>query len=411
MQATDTRAEATEEWVSTLCAEVEQQEEMLVNLRCQLHRHPELSNEEKWTTETLLKRLQQSGVQAERFSHITGLYATVRSSPASDVTVGLRGDIDGLPIHDEKQSEYRSRVEGVMHACGHDAHATIVLGAMIVLQRLVDMGKNPWPISIKGIFQPAEEASTGALDVIETGVCENIDTIFALHVDPTLPTGNIGLRTGVLTAGCDKFSVRFTGKGGHGARPYQTTDPVDAATAWVQMAYSRIGRRVDPFDPTSFSVGKIVGGHAANVIPTSVEIAGTLRTTSTAGRARTLGVLEQTSEAIRITSGCDVELETHATAVPVNNNPVAIELLSQATRLLLGRQAEVGIPHPSLGSEDFSYYQQRIPGALARLGIAGHGVGNQPLHTSRFDIDPHALVIGTRLLAATAILGCKPSWT
>ena len=259
------------------------------------------------------------------------------------------------------------------------------------------------PISVRAIFQPSEEVATGARYMIHHHAIRDVDAILAVHVDPTRNIGCIGLRSGTLTASADMVLVEFHGRGGHGARPHLTDDPVDACTAWVQTAYRRVSRSANPHQTVVFSIGKIEAGHSANVIPDSANLSGTLRSLDTGGRRVALDTLEDVSESIERETGCKVEMRLGTSAPAVINDPNMIQLLTDSVTQILSPASVDVIDEPSMGSEDFSCYLEHIPGAMFRLGIAGDQVGSAPLHTSTFDIDEQALAIGAKLFAAAVI--------
>jgi amidohydrolase len=317
--------------------------------------------------------------------------------------IAIRGDIDALPIDDGKQVDYRSQFDGVMHACGHDVHATVVVGAMQILAAMHAERKLPWPVAVRAILQPSEEFATGARHMIHHHALRDVGAIVALHVDPTRSVGCIGLRSGSLTAACDAIHVQFSGKGGHGARPQLTNDPIDACTHWVQSAFRRIARTANPHETVVFSIGTIEAGHSANVIPDTAALSGTLRSLDQESRRVALETLEDVCESIVRETGCKVEMHLGSSAPSVVNDTRIVELLSDSITRAINAGAIDWIDQPSMGSEDFSYYLEHVPGAMFRLGVAGDQVGHAPLHTSNFDIDERALAIGCRLFAATVI--------
>jgi amidohydrolase len=398
-------------WRHVMSGCVRDLQDRWVAMRRHLHQHPELSNQERLTTDFLASELGKLGLPTHLAGDGLGLSADFVSSPsvAQGPRMAVRGDIDALPIHDDKDVEYRSQCEGVMHACGHDVHATIVVGVMQVLVAMHQRGQLPWPIAVRAILQPAEELATGARHMIHHHAIRDVDAILALHVDPTRSVGCIGLRQGVLTAACDVFQVQFHGRGGHGARPQLTNDPIDACTHWVQSAFRRISRTADPHKTVVISVGKIEAGHSANVIPDSALLSGSLRSLDTDSRRVALETLEDVCESIRRESGCQVDMQLLNAAPTVVNDPEIIELLHDSVVISRGAGAIELIDLPSMGSEDFSYYLEHIPGAMLRLGVAGDQVGRAPLHTSHFDIDERALAVGVEVFATAVVEFFNPS--
>ena len=382
-------------------------------LRRHLHQHPELSDHERATTDFLAKQFGFLSLPTHVIGDGRGLTADLVTSTtiAEHPRIALRGDIDALPIDDDKEVDYRSRQPGVMHACGHDVHATIVVGAMQLLCEMHKRDELPWPIAVRAILQPAEEKATGARYMIHHHAIREIDAILALHVDPTRPVGSIALREGLLTAACDIFDITFSGRGGHGARPHLTHDPIDACSLWIQSAYRRVSRVTDPHQTVVISVGKVDAGHSANVIPDNACIAGSLRSLDTESRRIALETLEDVCESVRRQTGCEVAMKLVVTAPAVENDSMLVELIRHAARETIGAGSIQPIDIPSMGSEDFSYYQEHIPGAMMRLGVAGPQVGRAPLHTSRFDIDEGALSIGVSVFAASVIEFFRPQRT
>lgn len=397
-------------WIGTIADRAQHLQSDLVATRRYLHQHPELSDAEFQTTEYLVGRIRDLQLPVHVAGEGRGLTTEVASPTTGDPLpwFAIRGDIDALPIQDIKSVDYRSLTAEVMHACGHDAHTTICYGALRILAEMQAAGELPWPIAVRGIFQPAEETSTGAPHMIHHHALRDVTHIIALHVDPTRAVGTAGLRLGTLTAACDQVYVRITGRGGHGARPHLTADPIDAATRWVQSAYRRLARAINPHQTVVFSVGSIHAGHSGNVIPNSAQLEATLRSLDTTARGIALETLEDIGEAVHRETGCGVELTLGTTAPAVHNDDGVVRLLERAVKATLGPGAIEWIDEPSMGSEDFSFYVEHVPGAMFRLGIAGDQVGRSPLHTPEFDIDERALTIGAQLMAAAAIFHFQP---
>ena len=376
-----------------------------------MHQHPELSDAEYRTTEYLASALGNLGLPTHVPGEGRGVTADLVSSPklADELRLAIRGDIDALPISDGKLVDYRSQCDGVMHACGHDVHATVVVGTMQMLCAMQADGQLPWPVAVRAILQPSEELATGARHMIHHHALRDVGAIIALHVDPTRSVGCIGLRSGTFAAACDAIHVDFSGKGGHGARPHLTNDPIDACTHWVQSAFRRIYRTADPHETVVFSVGEIHAGHSANVIPNSATLSGTLRSLEQESRRVALETFEDVCEAIQRETGCEVNMRLGPSAPAVINDKEMIRLLAQSVTQTLSPGAIEWIDQPSMGSEDFSYYLEHVPGAMFRLGIAGDQVGHAPLHTSVFDIDERAIAVACKLFAAAVIRYFDPN--
>lgn len=392
-------------WVRALHREADQLNENWIAMRRHLHQHPELSGQETLTTQYLKAALCDLDLHVNVAGEGRGLTAELvsESSIADRPRLAIRGDIDALPIDDEKSVSYCSTVEGVMHACGHDVHATVVVAAMQLLVSLHRSGELPWPIAVRAILQPAEEISEGALHMIHHHALRDVEAVLALHVDPTRQVGAIGLRKGVFTASCDSLEIHFEGKGGHGARPHLANDPIDACTLWIQSAFRLLSRVINAHETVVMSIGMVQAGHSANVIPNSAKAFGTLRSLSAEGRRAALEMLEDVGESVKCQTGCKVELKLGTSAPAVINSAGLIELLHDSVLQVLDPASIEWIPEPSMGSEDFSYYLEHVPGAMFRLGVAGQQVGSAPLHTANFDIDEHAIAHAAKLFA-TAII-------
>lgn len=402
---TDIRSDDSAWWVKAIDDSANELVDGWIALRRHLHQHPELSGRETLTTQylkTLLSELQLPIRVAGEGRGLTADLVTDKSL-ADHPRIAIRGDIDALPIHDEKSVPYRSTVNGVMHACGHDVHATVMIAAMQLLSHLRSSGQLPWPIAVRAILQPAEETAEGATHMIHHHAVANVGAILALHVDPTRQVGCIGLKEHVLTAACDMVHVSFHGQGGHAARPHLTKDPIDACTRWIQSAYRRVPRAINAHETIVLSVGLIQAGHSANVIPDTAEISGTLRSLNVDARRQALEVLEDICEATSRETGCDVRMKLGGSAPAVINDPALTKLLHDSAIQVLDPAAIDWIDEPSMGSEDFSFYLEHAPGAMFRLGVAGDQVGGAPLHTGNFDIDEHAIAHAAKLFAAAVI--------
>jgi len=323
--------------------------------------------------------------------------------------IGVRGDIDALPIKTSSKTEYASRVPGMMHACGHDAHAAVVWGVMAILAELSRSGDEVPEFRCRGIFQPAEETSTGAKHMIGSGALQDVRAAIALHVDPTRLVETIGIREGAFTAGCDSFECEFEGRGGHGARPYLTSDTIDAMTAWVQEVYRRVPRVADARDSVVVNVGEFHAGEARNVVPTDGHLSGTLRALTMSASKAAMKQMQTISDCIAATHDCPIKLKFIQHTPPVYNDAAVNAVLTTSAARIVGESHVRQIPQPSMGAEDFSFIAEEIPSAMMRLGVAGIDIGSEPLHTSAFDIDEQALAIGAATLALAAIELSNPS--
>jgi amidohydrolase len=373
----------------------------LVEVRRDLHAHPELAHEERRTTNLLADALAHVGLSPRILPGGTGLLCDVGPTPP---TVAFRADLDALPIPDSKDVSYRSRVDGVAHACGHDVHATVVLGTGLALARVASRGE--LPRSVRLLFQPAEEVVPGgALDVISAGGLEGIERIYALHCDPSVDVGQVGLLAGPITAASDHLEVRLTGPGGHTARPHLTADLVAALGAVVTQTPALLGRRVDPRAGVALVWGEVSAGTVANVIPRSGVARGTLRTLSRSVWETLPPLVEELIRAVATPYGVGVEVLHVRGVPPVVNDTASVATLDSAMRSAV-EGGEVCESAQSLGGEDFAWYLDRVPGALGRLGVRSPGSKvTMDLHQSSFDVDERCISVGVQLLAGVALAG------
>lgn len=383
-----------------LAALVKGFEDDLVGLRRDLHAHPELSWAEVRTTRVLRERLVDAGLVPTVLPAGTGVVCDVGEGPR---TVALRADIDALPVVDGTDTPYTSTAPGVSHACGHDLHTAIVLGAGMVLGELDRDGRLPGRVRL--VFQPAEEsARSGARAVIDAGALRDVERIFALHCDPRTDAGQVGLRSGPITASADKLHVRLSGRGGHTARPHLTEDVVHALGAVITGLPAALSRRVDPRASLSVVWGRVTAGRAANAIPEDGELEGTLRCLDPVAWLAAPELVEELVRAIVTPYGVQVELTYTRNVPPVDNETSSVAILAAATEATEGPDAVV-TTEQSLGGEDFAWYLAAVPGALARLGVRRPGdTEGSDLHQGRFDADERAISIGVRVLVAAALL-------
>src|SRR6185295_15307919 len=267
--------------------------------------------------------------------------------------IALRADIDALRIEDQKQTPYRSTVPQVMHACGHDAHTATMFGALLALDRLECDRELPWPITWRGIFQPAEESGDGAKAMIAAGALENVAVILAAHVDPTRRLGTIGVRSGSLTASCDDMRITVQGRGGHAARPHESNDPIAAAAELVSTLYQFVPRATDSQDAVVVSFGQIHGGQNANVIPEEVMLEGTVRTLNREVREKTVQHIRTLADGIEQVTGATVEVSFRRGSPSVQDDETLTQLVANVASDLLGANNVTTMPRPSMGSEDF----------------------------------------------------------
>jgi amidohydrolase len=378
---------AVDDWVAAHHAQ-------LVATRRHLHAHPELAFAEFETTAFLEQRLRAHGMAPRRLATGTGLVCEVGSG---DPVVVLRADIDALPLADLKEVPYASTREGMCHACGHDVHTTVLLGVLIALNTLDGL-----PGTVRAVFQPAEETLPGgASEVVASGVLDGASRAFALHCDPQVPAGKIGLRTGAITAACDRLDVTLTGPGGHTARPQLTVDLVDALGRLITDLPALLSRQVDPRAGMSLVWGAVNAGIAANAIPQRGHLRGTVRVLDRDAWKDAEDLLRGLVERVAATTGAEVDVDYVRGVPPVVNDPRAVALLRTAALETVGSDQLV-VSQQSMGGEDFGWFADVMPIALARLGTHG---GGPPLdlHRGTFDVDERAIGIGVRLMARTAL--------
>ncbi|WSA82387.1 amidohydrolase [Streptomyces sp. NBC_01799] len=390
----------------------------LIAFRRDLHMHPELGNQEFRTTAAIKARLEKAGLEPRVLSTGTGLICDVgtsggaRSSDEGDdrragdrrPMLALRADIDALPIPDTKTGvPYRSTVPDRAHACGHDIHTTTVLGAGLVLAELDRQGLLPHPVRL--IFQPAEEVLPGgAADAIEAGVLEGVGRIIGVHCDPRVDVGRIGLRAGPITSACDRLEVTLDGPGGHTARPHLTTDLVTAAAKVATEVPALLARRVDARWGLAVTWGRLVAGHACNVIPQHAELSGTVRCLDLAAWREAPDLVHAAIDEVAGMYRAKSVINYVRGVPPVVNDLGTTELLAAA---MAGRRGSYAIEdtEQSLGGEDFSWYLEHVPGAMARLGVRTPGDTRRlDLHRGDFDADEEAITVGVELFTAAALL-------
>ncbi len=392
----------------------------LIAFRRDLHMHPELGHHEFRTTAAIKARLEKAGLRPRVLKSGTGLICDVGTwdeGARSSVEGGggrreggvrpmlaLRADIDALPIPDAKTHvSYRSTVPDRAHACGHDVHTAVVLGAGLVLAELDRRGELPRPVRL--LFQPAEEVLPGgATEAIDSGVLDGVGKIIAVHCDPRVDAGRIGLRAGPITSACDRLEVTLDGPGGHTARPHLTTDLVTAAARLALDLPAVLAKRMDARSGMSVTWGRIEAGHACNVIPMHAELSGTVRCLDLASWHEAPDQIHAVIDEIASMHRAKSEITYVRGVPPVVNDPVVTELLREAMGARRGA-ASVEDTEQSLGGEDFSWYLEHVPGAMARLGVRTPGdTAKRDLHRGDFDVDEAAIGVGVEFFTAAALL-------
>ncbi len=370
-----------------------------IAFRRDLHAHPELGYHEHRTTRLVAARLAATGLRPAVLPKGTGLVVDI--GDGAGPVIALRADLDALPISDEKNVPYRSTVRNACHACGHDVHTAILVGAGLYLARLAAAGELPGRVRL--VFQPAEEVPGGALDVLAAGGIASVDRIFALHCDPRLDVGKVGLRAGPITAACDKIVVRVAGPGGHTARPHLTADLVYALGKIVTELPAALSRRVDPRSSLSLVWGRVSAGTAANAIPDDGIAEGTVRCLDDEAWHAAPDLLKALIDSVASAYGVLAELSYQRNVPPTVNESVSVQMLTDAVEQVLGGDGVVAAPQ-SLGGEDFAWYLESIPGAFARLGTRGRDVAaGIDIHQGTFDIDERAIGLGVKVMVAAAL--------
>ncbi|MET0434659.1 MAG: amidohydrolase [Cellulomonas sp.] len=380
----------------------------LVEIRRDIHAHPELGRTEQRTTRLVADRLRLAGL-SPRLLPGTGLTCDIGPNPVETGRrrIALRADIDALPVQETTGLPYASTVHGVAHACGHDVHTTALLGAGLVLAELHEAGE--LPTGVRLVFQPAEEVQPGgALDVLQAGAMDGIGRIFALHCDPKVDVGRIGSRIGPITSASDEITVVLTGPGGHTSRPHLTADLVYALGQVITQVPAVLGRRLDPRSGVNLTWGAVQAGSAHNAIPASGSVRGTLRCLDVRAWEKASQVLHDAVEQVVAPYGVEVEVRHQRGVPPVENDERAVAVLEAAARDVLGEES-VQLTEQSLGGEDFAWYLTRVPGAMARLGTRTPGGRTYDIHQGDLVVDERAIAAGAALLARAALrVGATP---
>lgn len=381
---------------SELLKRAEDMKDWLVDVRRDLHQHPELSTKEFRTHDKIIEHLTELGIEYEANVADTGVVGIIHGTKEGK-TVALRGDIDALPITEKNDVPYTSKNEGVMHACGHDAHTTIVLGAAKYLQEHRDQFAG----TVKLFFQPAEETIGGAKRMIEAGVMENpkVDAVFGLHVDTFIPTGQIGVRYGQMNASTDTVTLTIKGTNAHGAYPQNGVDSIVVASHVVQALQTIVSRNVDPRDSAVVTLGVIEGGTQSNIIAKEVKITGTVRTLSNETRELVLKRIEDILAHTTKTFGADYtfELDPYGYIALANTDEI-VDIVKDSAANVLGKENVFEVEQASLGGEDFSFFAEAAPSAFFRLGARNEEKGIiHGGHTENFNIDEDCLSVGVAM--------------
>jgi amidohydrolase len=389
-----------------LLQKTEQIKDEVIAIRRHLHQHPELSFQEVETSKFIQEKLKSWGIKFQNNIVGTGIVAVIESKKNPDKCIALRADMDALPIQELNEVDYKSRNAGIMHACGHDVHTSILLATAKILSEL----KDELPATVKLIFQPGEEKLPGGAKLmIEAGVLENpkVEQIFALHVFPELEVGKVGLKSGMYMASCDELYFTINGKGGHAAMPALNVDPIIIASKLI-LALQQIPNDLCPKEiPCVLAIGRIEGLGATNVIPDKVELQGTFRTMNELWRTTAHKLIHQFAKNIAEESNGDIVVRIENGYPYLENNPALTEQTRTILKNTLGAENVIDLPTRMTG-EDFSFFAQKIPATFIRLGVRNESKGIvHGVHSARFDIDHDALTIGVRSLLSICFNSTK----
>jgi amidohydrolase len=370
--------------------------EELIEWRRDFHMHPEIGFELHRTSKIVADELEKMGYRVRRGVGKTGVVAEIGEGGR---TVAIRADMDALPILEQNEYEYASQNVGAMHACGHDSHTAMALGAALLLS------KEKLPGRVRFLFQPCEETAdeegkSGAQRMSAEGAMDGVDYVIAQHVDPMKPVGTIGINAGPNSGGVDNWYATISGIGGHGAHPNKTIDPFYLMSHVILALNAMISRRINPFEPAVVSIGSINGGFTENVIPENVKLMGTLRFTSEAVHQQIHEEMKRAFDMVKALGG-DYELEFEIGGPPMINDKSVADLIEQTGRDMLGAE-NVSEIEKTLGAEDFGEFLKHAPGAMFTLGTQKKGHEQYLLHHPKFDLDERALPIGTAMLVETA---------
>ena len=364
--------------------------EIMKGWRRELHAHPELGFEETWTSQFIADKLESFGIETHRGLAKTGVVGIIRGQGSSDRMIGLRADIDALPMQEANDFAHKSQIDGCMHACGHDGHTAMLLGAA---QYLAETRNFDGTVVV--IFQPAEEGGAGGKVMITDGLFDqfNVETVWGMHNWPGVDVGKAVVQRGSSMAGADMFTITITGKSGHAAMPHTTIDPITCGASMVQALQTIASRRVDPLDPMVISVTQFHSGFTHNVIPNQAEIVGTARFVRYETRAFVESQMRHLSASIAAAHDCEVTFEWEEGYPPTINHPEEANRAAASAERVLGEDSVIFDAPPSMASEDFSFMLEARPGAYIWLG-AGEGKKGAMLHNTGYDFNDDLLASG-----------------
>ena len=368
--------------------EISELSDEIYSFRRYFHKYPELSFKEFKTAETISKYLKEFGISYKKNIGKTGVVGEIYFGPGP--TIALRADMDALPMQEKGDLDYKSRIDGVMHACGHDGHMAILLGAAKALSKNSRIKKS----TVKFIFQPAEEGGGGARYMIEDGCLNGVDEIYGLHLWNYQKYGEVGLKNGPVMASADLFDIEISGKGGHGAAPQGTVDAIVVASHLITILQTVVSRNTNPLENTVLTIGKIKGGENFNIISDNVHMSGTTRAYSKKNRQMIKKRMEEIIEGVSKSFNATIKINYKEGYPPTVNHDGPVKNVLLAAQSIVGNQAKE--PYLSMGGEDFSYYLQKIPGCFFFIGSSPEkdDILSTPHHCSHFNIDERSLLIG-----------------
>ena len=370
----------------------------LIEIRRHLHSHPELSGQEYQTAAYVAGVTSSYGLHVQELVGKTGVVAELAGAQTNPPILAIRVDMDALPISERTELEYTSHQPGIMHACGHDVHTTVGLGAAMVLSQL----EQPLAGTTRFLFQPAEETAQGARWMIKDGVMQDVGAIFGLHVWPTLPGGSVGIRYGALTAAADDLEINILGESGHGARPHEAIDAIWIAAQVMTALQQAISRTHNPLRPMVLTIGQISGGRAPNVIADHVKLQGTVRSLHPETCEALPSWIEQIVASVCQPYRAKYQLIYRRGVPTLQNDPGLTQIIEGAATEAWGRDRVQQIHESSLGAEDFSLYLEHAPGTMFRLGAGFQDRQNYPLHHPQFQVNEAAIVTGVVTMAYAA---------
>jgi amidohydrolase len=370
----------------------------LIEIRRHLHAHPELSGMEHQTSAYIAGVLSSCGLNVKEAVGKTGVVGELVGKGSDRRTLAIRTDMDALPIQEHLELDFVSANPGIMHACGHDVHATLGMGTAMVLSQLSDN----LPGNVRFLFQPAEEIALGAKWMVQDGAMKDVDAIYGVHVFPSIPARRVGIRYGALTSAADELEIVILGESGHGARPHQAIDAIWIAAQVITNLQQAISRTQNPLHPIVLSVGQIQGGRAPNIIADRVTMTGTVRSLHPESHANLPQWIENIVQGVCQTYGAKCQVDYRRGVPSVLNDETLTQIIESATREAWGDESVQILPEPSLGAEDFSVYLDNVPGCMFRLGVGHDNQTNYPLHHPKFEVDEDAILTGVVTMAYAA---------